>query len=36
MLSKVWAVLLLWFDLSLFGNQISKGYIFLFKYPFDM
>ena len=36
MLSKVWVVLLLLCDSSLFGNRISKGYIFLFKYPFDM
>jgi hypothetical protein len=36
MLSKVWVVLLLWFTSSLFGNRISKRYIFLFKYLFDM
>ena len=36
MLLKVWVVLLQWCDTSLFGNRISKGYIFLFKYRFDI
>ena len=36
MLSKVWVVLLLLCDSSLFVNHISKGYIFLFKYLFDI
>ena len=36
MLLKVWVVLLLWLDKSLFGNQISREYIFLFKYLFDI
>ena len=36
MLLKVWVVLLLWLDKSLFGNRMSKGYILLFKYLFDI
>ena len=36
MLLKVCVVLLLLFTSSFFDNRISKGYIFLFKYLFDM